>query len=386
MSVLRGLIQAARSRWLDARDRLLADPGFQRWCARFPLTRPIARRRARALFDLSAGFVYSQVLHACVRLHVFETLRAGPLAIHELAPALGLDAAAARLLCGAAASLDLLTPRGADRFGLGPHGAALLGQPGVRAMIAHHAVFYDDLRDPAALLRGDREVTGLARFWAYSRAVQPAALRAARIAAYSELMASSQSLIAEQVLEACPLARRRCLLDVGGGEGAFAAAAAARWPDLRVIVFDLPAVAERARVRLSAAGLDARARVVGGDFLRDTLPSGADACSLVRVLHDHDDRAALTILRAARAALQPGGLLLVAEPMAGTRGAEPVAGAYFALYLLAMGRGRPRAAGELVLLMRAAGFERVRRRITRLPLQVSVLTASVAPATNGAAV
>jgi len=40
-------------RWYALRDRLLADPTFQRRATAFPLTRPIARRRARALFDLT---------------------------------------------------------------------------------------------------------------------------------------------------------------------------------------------------------------------------------------------------------------------------------------------------------------------------------------------
>ena len=45
---------------------------------RFPLTRPIARRRARELFDLVAGFVYSQVLLACVRLRCSSCWPTGP--------------------------------------------------------------------------------------------------------------------------------------------------------------------------------------------------------------------------------------------------------------------------------------------------------------------
>ena len=84
----------------------------------------------------------------------------------------------------------------------------------------------------------------------------------------------------------------------------------------------------------------------GGDFRTDPLPEGADIVSLVRVVHDHDDEAALAILRAAWQALPAGGTLLLAEPMAGTRGAGGV-GAYFAFYLLAMGSGRPRRAEEL---------------------------------------
>ena len=48
--------------------------------------------------------------------------------------------------------------------------------------------------------------------------------------------------------------------------------------------------------------------------------------------------------------------------MADTRGAEPV-GAYFGFYLLAMGSGRPRRAGELLAhLLREAGFRGVRVR------------------------
>ena len=42
-------------------------------------------------------------------------------------------------------------------------------------------------------------------------------------------MAASQPLVAQEVLDAYPLARHRCLLDVGGGDGAFLAAAAARY-------------------------------------------------------------------------------------------------------------------------------------------------------------
>src|SRR5215469_10039583 len=64
--------------WRGMRDFLLSSRRFQRWAAAFPLTRPIARRRAADLFDLCAGFVYSQILFACVRLRLFEKLKTGP--------------------------------------------------------------------------------------------------------------------------------------------------------------------------------------------------------------------------------------------------------------------------------------------------------------------
>jgi demethylspheroidene O-methyltransferase len=135
-------------------------------------------------------------------------------------------------------------------------------------------------------------------------------------------------------------------------------------------------VAERAQARLAAAGLGDRASTHGGDFFRDELPRGADAVSLVRVAFDHPDDRVLRLLQAAHRALPAGGTLLLAEPMSGVKGAEAMGDAYFGLYLLAMGRGRPRTAGELGALLRAAGFAAVRQVPTRMPLQAGLLVAS----------
>jgi demethylspheroidene O-methyltransferase len=370
---------AADTPWFDrlfaGRDRLLASPRFQRLASEFPFTRPIARRRARALFDLCAGFVYAQILLACVRLRLFEILLEGPETVAGLARRLSLSEAATRRLLGGAVALRLAARRGPDRFGLGPLGAALAGNPAIAAMIEHHALLYADLRDPVALLRWDRRDTELARYWPYAGAGEPATLAAERVAAYTALMSASQPLVADEVLDAYPLGRHRCLLDVGGGDGTFLAAAAERVPGLRLILFDLPAVAEQARARFATAGLGARAAAVGGDFRSDPLPEGADIVSLVRVVHDHDDAGALALLRAVRRVLPAGGTLLVAEPMSDSRGAEPVGDAYFAFYLLAMGSGRPRSPRELRALLGAAGFARTRLLRTRMPLQTRVMLA-----------
>ena len=349
------------------RDRTLADPGFRAGAARFPLTRPIARRRSRALFDLCAGFAYSQILHACVSLRLFDILAGGPQTAGGLAPLLGLATDRAERLLEAAAGLKLLRRRGAA-YGLGPLGAATIGNPGVTAMIRHHALLYQDLADPVNLLRGERGGTLLAGYWPYAAAADPAALGAADIAAYSRLMAASLPLVAAEILAAYDVRRHRCLLDIGGGEGAFLEAAAHRAPGLQLRLFELPEVAARARARLAAV------EAYGGDMRHDALPEGADLLTLIRVVHDHDDAAALNILRNARRATPPDGTLLVAEPMLEASGAESV-GAYFTFYLLALGSGRPRSPAVLVALLRQAGFSRVRPRRTGNPLLTSLVVA-----------
>ncbi|MEL0136700.1 MAG: methyltransferase, partial [Halieaceae bacterium] len=74
-------------------------------------------------------------------------------------------------------------------------------------------------------------------------------------------------------------------------------------------------------------------------------------------------------------ALRSGGRLIIAEPMAGTAGAESIGDTYFSFYLWAMGSGRPRSAQELEAMCLAAGFVRVREYHTPIPALTRLLVA-----------
>lgn len=366
--------ESLANRLLARRDRLLANPKFQKWAAMFPGTRWIARRRARAVFDLCGGFVYSQVLAACIQLRLFDLLLERPQSAADLGRATSMPEAGMARLLDAAVSLRLIERRGSALFGLGELGAAIIGNPGIGAMVRHHALLYADLQDPVGLLRERRSDTSLAKYWPYAAGSDPVAITADEATAYSDLMSQSQHFVAEEILDAYPLAKHRWLMDVGGGDGTFLSHVAERQPDLRLTLFDLPAVAERARARFAAQNIADRAEAVGGSFLDDALPTGPDTVSLVRVLHDHDDGAALAILQAVHRSLAPEGVVLLAEPMSETKGAESV-GAYFLFYLLAMGSGRPRSASENEAMLRKAGFRKVRRVQTRIPMLLRLIVA-----------
>jgi demethylspheroidene O-methyltransferase len=368
-------------RWRDWRNRTIARPGFQRWAAAFPLTRPIARRHAGELFDIVAGFVYSQVLLACVRLNVFEQLADGALTLAELAQRCGLGREGAERLVAAAAALELLERRPGERVALGRLGAPMVGNRAITAMVEHHATLYTDLADPVAVLKREGR-PAMAGYWPYAAvdggAPSPAALAPERVAEYSALMSASQPLVTREVIDAYRFDRHQVLLDVGGGEGSFITAVAAQAPRLQLMLFDLPAVAERARSRLQQAGLGDRVRTFGGDFFADELPTGADVVSLVRVCFDHPDERVLRLLKAVRRALPAGGTVLLAEPMSEVAGVEAMGDAYFGFYLLAMGRGRPRSAAHLSRLLAEAGFPAARSVPTRMPLSTGLLVARAA--------
>ena len=340
------------------------------------MTRPIAHKSAHSLFGLVAGFVYSQVLVACVQLKLPELLANGPKLTGELAAEMDLPLPSAERLLAAAASLNIVEEAGPNRFALGMQGAALLGNGGLAEMILHHALLYADMADPVRLLREGGGKGQLAAFWPYAAYDHPGNADTGAISPYSALMASTQPMVASDILHAYPLHRHTELMDVGGGEGAFAIAAAQSAPSLNVSVFDLPAVAVRANERFAQAGLSGRSSASSGDFLQGNLPQGADIISLVRILHDHDDQAVMTILRGIHSVLPRTGVLMIAEPMSGAPAKDPMAEAYFGFYLLAMGRGRARRPGEIAQMVRAAGFASTRMVPTRTPMLVRVMIAT----------
>lgn len=369
--ILTNANQDVKGGWIGWRNRLLASPRFQRFAARFPLTRPIARRRARELFDLVAGFTYSQILAACVETGLLDLLAQGPRDTGAVAVRLDLPLAGAERLLRGAAALKLVERLGSG-WALGSNGAALLGNRGIGEMITHHHLLYADLADPVGLLRRGGGGGALSQHWRYAETAGQGS--AADVAGYSALMAASQPLIAAQAIDAYAFGRHARVLDVGGGEGAFLRAVAARLPGLALGLFDLPEVVARAAARFAEAGLSAT--LVGGSFLRDPLPTGYDLITLIRVLHDHDDPPALALLKTIHAALPPGGRLLIVEPMAETHGAEPAGDGYFGFYLMAMGSGQPRSAAAIRDMLASAGFAKSRVLRTAMPLMARAIVAT----------
>lgn len=362
-------------RVVELRNRLLGSERFRAWAARFPLTRPLARRRAAEIFDLCAGYVYSQVLVACVELGVLEALHGGPRTLADLAERLQVPPDRLSRLLEAAESLGLVEGGESRVYALGTSGAVVAAQPALLEMIRHQRELYEDLRDLAGLVRAGMQPTRLSSYWAYAGRGQHADHVAASAATYSALMSATRELVTGEIFRAYDLSRHHWMMDVGGGEGMFAAEACRRFTMLRASVFDLPPVAARARSRQSDGALVGRFDAIGGDFRSDTLPVGADLITFVRVVHDHDDDVAVALLSAAFRALPPGGTVLVAEPMCESGAAGRVGHAYFNLYFLAMGTGRARSAKEVGRLLERAGFSAVQRHATTQPVCVSVVSA-----------
>ena len=368
--------QRARPSWrqrLDQKlDHWMGSPGFYRWAISNPFTRWVTRRRAAQLFEVMAGFVHSQVLLACVRLDLFVLLRERAMTLEQLAQHARMSAPAMQRLLQSAVALRLLAWRGEQTYGLGPLGAPVAADPGLRLMIEHNAVLFDDMRDPLALLR-DEIQPHMQAYWPYMNGDNPQGWEAEKVARYSELMSASQRFVIEELLASYDFSAHRQVLDIGGGKGGWVLALAQHLPKLRLHLMDLPPVAALAAQRMAQAGVSDRVTVHGGSFISHALPAGADLVTLVRVAHDHPDAVVKALLVKIYHMLPSGGRLLLAEPMAQPPASSAVADAYFHFYLLAMGCGRLRTAQELRALMLEAGFDAVEPVSNPMPLHTRLL-------------
>src|SRR5690606_29792824 len=97
-----------------------------------------ALRRSRALFDLTAGFVYTQTLTACVRVGLFDFLAERPRTRAEIAAHVGIPLEETERMLRAAIALKLVQGRSGDRYGCGPMGAPPIGNKGLARMIEHN--------------------------------------------------------------------------------------------------------------------------------------------------------------------------------------------------------------------------------------------------------
>ena len=361
-----------KTRWVMRRNAILGSTAFQRWASRTPFIRRIARRRAAAQFDMIAGFVYSQILTAFVESGLIKFLQGRLCSFEELAEFSGLEREAMSRLLLAGQSLKIIESPEGDLWTLGEAGAPLSANEGAMAMIRHHNLLYRDLSDPLRLLaNARREETELSAYWTYASKAD-SRVEASR---YSELMAATQPMVSEQIIDSYDFSVHQRMLDIGGGSGAFTAAVKANNPNLQNGIFDLPDVISEARKRI---GDDSAAQDVEfhpGSFKETPIPDGYDLITLVRILHDHDDSVSQALLTKIYHALPRGGRLLIVEPMADSAFAKPMGDAYFGMYLWAMGSGRPRSSQETTRMLKVAGFERIKAVNTALPIITSALVA-----------
>ena len=322
----------------------------------------------KPVLDLIEAFRHSKTMFTAEALGIFDRLHERPATAAELAAELKLHAGALERLLDGCAALGLLAKENgvyrnqpvAENYLYSGSSQTLSGyvrysdealphvEQSGRCHARGHAPLETDLRYRWRHLR---------RFLSHRRSD-------AQFSAGHAWLRHADVARRGGGIRSCTLSR---LVDLGGGTGHLAIAACQRYPELRSVVFDLPAVTVLARENIAHSGLQDRVSTQDGDFFAGQLPE-ADLYAVGRILHDWSDEKAAVLLSAVFHRLPSGGALLIAEKHLNEDGVGPLAVNMQSLNMLVVTEGRERTLGQFAQMLRAAGFSEVEGKRTGVAL------------------
>jgi hypothetical protein len=311
------------------------------------------------LLQMIGGGLLSQAIRAAAVLGIADLLHDGPRSIGDLARSTEVPERQLSRLMRALVGASVFAEAVPDTYAQTPISACLRSD--APSSVRSVALMFGDewqWRPWEAFVHSLR--TGQPAFdhlygmtlWQYFRECSP---ESGRI--FDAAMTVLSERVSGTIVDAYDFSRCRMVTDIGGGEGSLLTAILRRHPDVRGIVFDQPAVMERARALIASNELEHRCDVVGGDFF-ECVPSGADCYVIKHTLRGWDDQGAIEILRSIRRAMDTGGRLLVIEPLPSTDG--PLYDKLEDLQLMLVATGGMRTEDDYRRLFAAGGLRLAR--------------------------
>ena len=301
------------------------------------------------------AFLTVQALHVAAVLGVADLLAAGSRTVDELAAATKADRSSLHRLLRMLTGPGVFREEADGRFAITPLGATLRSDApdsvrewalfvGVPEMWAVWAGLH------ASVMSGEASFTAVhgGPMWEYIAA------RPKLGEAFNGWMTRQSRQHNSALLHAYDFSPFRLVVDVGGGQGSTLAAVLSAHPSLRGVLLDLPEVVART-TPLDEAGVAHRCEVIAGDMLR-SVPDGADAYLIKRVLMDWGDADSATILRHCAGAMAEDGKVLVVEMLMPTGNDPSPAKPFDLLMLLNQPGGRIRTENEFRELFDRAGL------------------------------
>jgi hypothetical protein len=318
-----------------------------------------------ALRRLIFGHRVTQIIAIAAQLGLADHLAAGPKSADELAALVQVDAPTLYRLLRALASVGVLAEVESGGFALTPLGDCLRTDApnGMRSWALLEGEefcqrLYGDLL--WSVKTGGVTFDHAFGIGFYQYLMQhPDTLRL-----FSAAMAEFAALSTEAVAADYDFSPFRQIVDVGGGQGVLLTTILSRFPQAHGVLFELASVIERVRPSIEGAGLANRCELVAGDFFV-SVPPGADAYILQRILHSFDDERSVRILHSCRCAMTPTSRVLIIQQVMPPPGAEVASeplfhGVMSDLNMLAVGGGRERTEAEYRALLEAAGLKLTR--------------------------
>jgi ubiquinone/menaquinone biosynthesis C-methylase UbiE len=303
--------------------------------------------------ELVGGNFATQIVYVAAKLSIPDLLAEQPMTVEQIAERAGAHAQSIRLMMRALAVLDLFAQDADGRYRLTPLGELFKSNPGWRtqALLIGEEYFRASGELLHTMRTGERAFdrafgSGIYDYLRYNR---EAAFR------FNEVMTLNAPLRYTGITEHYDFSRARVLVDVGAGQGAFAAIIMRECPQLRAILLDMPQMIAGAERYLTEQGLAARCEFRSGDFF-ESVPAGGDLYVLSSVINNWNDERAIVILGNCRRVMTQQQELLIAEAaLVGRRVSR--ASAVVAVAAYAIQGSITRDAEDYRSLLSRAGFE-----------------------------
>ena len=300
------------------------------------------------LLDLITGYQPAAVITTAHRLGVFSALGRAPRSADGLAAELAVDPSNLAALLEALVGIGLLEKDGA-RYAATPYTVERLGPGGEMGLVvAKEAVF------AGAWSRLDEVVTGgrpVMEPWRSQLDRDPEQARA-----FLDALDVLARIGGPPLHELDELAPGKRVLDVGGGLGTYARLVSDAGSHVTLV--DYPLVAGWASEELEGTEVE----VVGVDLFQHPScgvpPGSMDAALVSHLLHDVAEEQAVGLLRRVRAAIAPGGHVVVND-FAGDRGPGAF-GALFDVMMRVETGGAAHSSATLESMLAGAGFKEIR--------------------------
>ena len=324
---------------------------------------------SKRLMELTIGGWFTQAISVAAELGIADLLIEGPRTAEELAEDANAHSSALYRVLRALASAGIFSEDEDGRFSLTPIAENLRSDVpnSLRSFaIMTGAEFYQswgNLLYSAKTGKEGFDKTFGKPFFQYMTEHPD------RHAIYDKAMMVHGIAETEPMLDAYDFSVFETVMDLGGGNGLMLTAILNRHPAIKGILFDLPAVVDRAKKTFSDSDLSDRCRIVGGDFFT-SVPS-ADVYVLRHIIHDWDDDDAASILRNCRNSMNPKGRVLLVETVIPPMN-EPCFGKWLDLMMLIVG-GRERTEEQYRQLLTQAGLKL--NRIISTAHEISIVEA-----------
>ena len=321
------------------------------------------------LGQLLSGKQLTYSLSGVARLGVADHMNATPMAVDEIAAAVGAHTPSLYRVMRMLASMGVFNEVQGKRFALSPAGellrsdapgsmryiAMMFGDPWTTRAYEHFADCLRTGQDGVSKAYGQNVFDVLAE-------------RPEQLETFQAAMTSSSTLAGLAVVSAYDFGGIMRIADVGGGHGALLASILRHYPNMQGVLFDREEIVGGVPED-QFDGCDGRIAIESGSFF-DRVPDDCDAYIMKHIIHDWSDEHCRTILKLMRERLPANGRVVLCEMVVtDDPGPTPAKMLDIEMLLVTVG-GKERTKHEFAELLDSCGLHLSRIVATERPICV----------------